>query len=84
MLNANTSDLLWAAKSVASHLDISMTTLWRMRRRPGFPRPVIINGRLYWRVAEVISWARELPAASPEEEEALRQRLPGYSQEAVS
>jgi predicted DNA-binding transcriptional regulator AlpA len=76
------SNLLWAAKTVAEKLDVSMTTLWRLRRRAGFPRPTIINSRLYWKAAEVIDWARELPAATPEEEEALRQRLPGWKEAA--
>jgi predicted DNA-binding transcriptional regulator AlpA len=77
MLDANTTDLLWSAKSVAERLNVSMTTLWRLRRREGFPRPIIINQRLYWKVASLRAWAKQLPEATAEEEEALRQRLPG-------
>jgi predicted DNA-binding transcriptional regulator AlpA len=75
-----TTDLLWAAKTVAERLDVSQTTLWRHRRRGDFPKPIIINSRLFWRVADIVRWAHGLPAASPEEEEALRARLPGWKE----
>jgi predicted DNA-binding transcriptional regulator AlpA len=76
------SDLLWAAKTVAERLDVSLTTLWRLRRRGDFPKPVIINSRLYWRCADISRWARGLPAATEEDEEALRARLPGWKEAA--
>jgi predicted DNA-binding transcriptional regulator AlpA len=78
MLDPNTTDLLWTNKTVCDRLDVSLTTLWRMRTRADFPRPIIINFRLYWRVAEVTSWAKHLAAATQAEEDELRARLPGY------
>jgi hypothetical protein len=49
---------------------------------PDFPRPVVIRGRLYWRRADIANWARDLPVATADDEEALRQRLPGYREAA--
>ncbi|HEX9868802.1 MAG TPA: transcriptional regulator [Candidatus Tectomicrobia bacterium] len=37
---------------------VSEVTLWRFQRDPnlGFPTPVRINGRLYFRVDEIDAW----------------------------
>jgi predicted DNA-binding transcriptional regulator AlpA len=75
-------DVLWSARSVRERLDMSRTTLWRLRQRPGFPAPVIISGRLYWKADALLAWAKGLPVATQAEEEALRQRLPGYRESA--
>jgi predicted DNA-binding transcriptional regulator AlpA len=70
------SGVLWATKKTAQNLDVSTVSLWRLRQRPDFPAPIIINHRLYWRSSEVLAWVRALPAATRQEELALRQRLP--------
>jgi predicted DNA-binding transcriptional regulator AlpA len=82
MLDRNPEIL--STRRVREHLGISRTTLWKLRQRPDFPRPTVLNGRLYWKATQLLAWAKGLPAATAEDEKALRQRLPGYRQEAVS
>jgi predicted DNA-binding transcriptional regulator AlpA len=49
---------------------ISDMTLWRWAHDPalGFPRPVYINRRRYWRLAEVEAWERSRARARSMEE----------------
>jgi len=44
-------------------------TLWRWLRDPelGFPRPLVINGRRYWRESEIKAWLASRPRDGPEE-----------------
>ena len=42
-------DDLIPLKRIAARLGISRATLWRVSRTPGFPPPVRMLGRIYWR-----------------------------------
>ena len=46
--------------------DISDMTLWRWENDIllGFPKPIRINRRKYWRLSELISWERERAKAA--------------------
>jgi hypothetical protein len=41
-------------------------TLWRWERdqRLRFPKPLVINGRRYWKLRELEAWERDRMAAS--------------------
>jgi predicted DNA-binding transcriptional regulator AlpA len=47
------------ARQVATRLQISAPTLWRMRKRPGFPQAVLVGKRApRWREADISRWER--------------------------
>ncbi len=54
-------DRMISARQLRAMIPISTTTLWRWTRdqTSGFPKPVRINGRLFWRLAEVRRWLAE-------------------------
>jgi predicted DNA-binding transcriptional regulator AlpA len=35
---------------------ISIMTLWRWAKQPGFPQPIYIGRRRYWRESEIVDW----------------------------
>jgi predicted DNA-binding transcriptional regulator AlpA len=39
---------------------------WENTRPNGFPLPVRVNGRKYWRETDIIEWERELIASKTE------------------
>jgi predicted DNA-binding transcriptional regulator AlpA len=51
---------LTAAQVRSRYGGMSDMCLWRWLRdeRLNFPRPLIINGRRYWRLRELIAWER--------------------------
>lgn len=51
-------------RGVRERYRISEMTHWRWRRDPAlnFPRPMIINRRLYWRLEDLEQWERERAA----------------------
>ncbi len=56
--------LLTAVQTRARYGGISSMGLWRWRRNPRmrFPQPVIINGRVYFRLGELRAWESERAA----------------------
>ena len=46
------------AKQVCQRFGVSDMTLWRwlVRTDLGFPRPIVINGRRYFRIVDVKAW----------------------------
>ncbi len=50
--------------SLRRMLDISAPTLWRWRRKPGFPRAKIIHGRTFFDLGEVERWMDAQPEAA--------------------
>ena len=65
------NDPLVSARQVCDHFfaGISDMTLWRWLRDPelGFPRPLVINRRRYWREDEIKVWLASRPRDGPEE-----------------
>ena len=51
---------LLPAKKVQQRYDVADRTLdrWLESKTLGFPRPVLINTRRYWRIAELEQWER--------------------------
>jgi hypothetical protein len=49
------------ARALRTRYGISAMTLHRWLRNPdlGFPQPIIINARRYWRVEALRAWERE-------------------------
>jgi predicted DNA-binding transcriptional regulator AlpA len=41
---------------------VSCMSLWRWRKTLGFPEPVKINGRNYWKAGEVRAWLAQRQA----------------------
>lgn len=60
-----TEKRIQAAAVVSLCGDISIMTLWRWLNDPakGFPAPIYIGRRRYWREADVIAWLEDQPAA---------------------
>lgn len=62
---ATPEKLIAAARVRETFGNVSDMTLWRWLASPdlGFPRPVVISRRRYWREAEVAAWiAAQVPA----------------------
>src|SRR5262245_10110986 len=60
-MSSQRSDTLWASRRVrARYDDISEMTLYRWEHNPelGFPEPLRINGRKFWRERELLAWER--------------------------
>jgi predicted DNA-binding transcriptional regulator AlpA len=51
-------DRLLAAKKVRERYGVSDQTIWRWLhdKNSGFPRPIRIQGRRYWRQDELLTW----------------------------
>ncbi len=60
MSATNNDELIPAPKLAKNEFDVDRRTIGRWIRNPalGFPRPVRINGRLYFRRDEIESWKR--------------------------
>jgi hypothetical protein len=56
--------------------DVSAMTMWRWRNNPEmqFPEAIQVNGRIYFRRAEIVSWQPPAKAPSPDRAERLRRR----------
>jgi len=54
-------DRMISARQLRAMIPISATTLWRWTRDPasGFPKPIRVNDRLFWRLADVRRWLAE-------------------------
>lgn len=46
-------DDLIPLKRITARLGVSRATLWRVSRSPGFPAPVKMLGRIYWRACDL-------------------------------
>lgn len=58
-----TVDELLTDKQVSELLDVSRTTLWRLRKQAGLPYGKV--GRLYrYRKAEILRWVSENPTTT--------------------
>ena len=52
-------DRLWTQNDVAGYLSVSLRTLARLRKQPGFPPPLQLSGSLLrWQPSAVIAWAQ--------------------------
>ena len=58
-MHSNADELLPAAM-VFNRYHVSQMTVWRWLRSAtlNFPRPLLINRRRYWRLADLIAWER--------------------------
>lgn len=54
----SSSDELLPAARVRQRYSVSDMSLWRWPRDPdlGFPQPIYINGRRYWREADLVAF----------------------------
>ena len=58
---------LMTPQQVAKRLEVSVRTLWRLARQPGFPQPVRFSRKLVrWKEADVQRYIAALGAASEE------------------
>jgi predicted DNA-binding transcriptional regulator AlpA len=49
----------WGVEQVCEYLGrISRHTLWRLRKRPGFPRAARVGGQLLFNVSQIKGWLR--------------------------
>jgi hypothetical protein len=57
---------LLPAALVQQRYHVTAMSIWRWLRKPGlaFPRPLVINGRRYWRFSELLTWERGRALAS--------------------
>jgi hypothetical protein len=59
---SNVDEIFLGARKVRRRYgDISDMTLWRWRKdhRLGLPNPITINGRRFWRLADLEAWERQ-------------------------
>jgi len=49
---------LLPGRKVRERYGVTDMSIWRWRRNPAlaFPKPIIINGRCYWRLEELEAW----------------------------
>jgi predicted DNA-binding transcriptional regulator AlpA len=45
-------------KDLACRLQVSLPTLWRMRKRADFPRAVRVGARARWRESDILNWEK--------------------------
>lgn len=51
-----TSLQLLTLEQVARKLNVSATTLWRLRKQPEFPDPVLLRGKVQFVESEIDEW----------------------------
>ena len=52
----------WDVRDVAGFLKISVRTVWRLAKRPEFPKPVKLGGRLNrWRAEDLMAYLGQVP-----------------------
>ena len=53
------------ARQIWERFGVTSRTLsrWLARDNLGFPRPMVVNGRRYWRLTEIEAWDRAQPRA---------------------
>ncbi len=52
-----------AAQTRARYGAVSDMWLWRrLHDDSGFPRPLVLNGRRYWRLSELVAWEKSASA----------------------
>ena len=58
-----TQERLLPARQIWEHFGICSRTLsrWLAQGDLGFPRPIFVNGRRYWRLAEIEAWDHARP-----------------------
>lgn len=54
-MNSVTNDLI-TMMELAALLRVGRTGLWRIRKDPAFPQPIMIGRRLRWRRADIDRW----------------------------
>lgn len=54
-MNSVTNDLI-TTMELAALLRVGRTGLWRIRKDPAFPQPIMIGRRLRWRRADIDRW----------------------------
>lgn len=67
MTQAGTTGLVaptWDVQDVADYLKVSVRTVWRLAKRPDFPKPVRLGGRVNrWRAEDLVAYlGQALPA----------------------
>jgi predicted DNA-binding transcriptional regulator AlpA len=51
---------LMRARELRDFLNISPSTLWRLRQKRSFPKPIVISERiLAWRKSEIDNWLND-------------------------
>jgi predicted DNA-binding transcriptional regulator AlpA len=61
----NFEPTLVTAKEVASILQVSIRTLWRLRSARQLPSPIRIGNAVRWRIEEIRNWiARDCPVSN--------------------
>lgn len=58
-----TDPKLLTPKEVQRLLRCSRSKLYRLRRRPDFPRPLLIGTACRWPEAEILAWLAKQPRA---------------------
>jgi predicted DNA-binding transcriptional regulator AlpA len=54
---------LITSKQLQQLLPVSKMTIWRMEQRGQLPQHVLVNGRAFWRHAEVVEAIKQLTKA---------------------
>jgi predicted DNA-binding transcriptional regulator AlpA len=58
--------VLWRAKDAARAIGVHANTVWRLSRKPGFPKPRKISTRCtVWVRDEVVAWIDALTRGGP-------------------
>ena len=62
---ATTPDTLLPGPAVQERFGVTSMSIYRWRKNPnlGFPAPLSINGRNYWRAADLAAWQTKLADA---------------------
>jgi predicted DNA-binding transcriptional regulator AlpA len=55
-------DRLINRRQLRKLVPVSDMTIWRWEKAGRFPRHVSINGRNYWRLAEILAWLESVSA----------------------
>jgi predicted DNA-binding transcriptional regulator AlpA len=56
MANQIRPDGLINRRRLRERVPVSDMTLWRWTQANAFPKPIILNGRRYWREREIDAW----------------------------
>jgi predicted DNA-binding transcriptional regulator AlpA len=55
---------MWAARDVAAYLNVSVRTVWRLAKEPGFPKPVRYGLRVTrWRADDLAAYVARAEVA---------------------
>ena len=49
----------WSLDELEKYFDSSRTGVWKLRKDPKFPQPLLVQGRVMFRSHEVMAWDSE-------------------------